>query len=687
MKTNTFLSRCRFLLISLLAIALLCLPANARQTVPSPKSQQTSVIAAVEADVLQISNNLISAGWSISSGKLKFSVITDKRTERPTPNPREVFSLTVMSLDSTVFTYRASDMKIIGKPRVEDLKGDPKAPRQSEQFPGKQIVVQLESQDGLIPITWSSILREGSDYLRQEMTIAPIKKDLMVTEITFIDASAANASLTGTVRGTPVVAGEAYLGFEHPLSQSVVDGESVRCSLRRETPIKAGQKFTCSSVIGFTPPGQLRRGFNSYVERERAHPYRTFLHYNSWYDIGYFTPYDEKAAVDVINMYGTELVVKRGVKLSSFLFDDGWDNQESLWDFNKGFPNGFTPLKEAAAKYGSAPGVWLSPYGGYGEPRNRRIEFGKKQGYETNPGRGDFALSGPIYFKRISQVCLDMITKYGVNQFKFDGVGESRGVVAGSEFGSNFEAAIALIDRLRVEKPDLYVNLTTGTWPSPFWLRYADSIWRGGSDHSFRGVGSNRQRWITYRDSDTYRGIVKKGTLFPLTSLMLHGLIYAKNARNLSDDPQNDFTSEVRSYFGSGTQQQEMYVTPSLLTQKNWDDLAEAAKWSQQNADIFVDVHWVGGDPGELVVYGWAAWSPRKGILTLRNPSDQPQSIIIDIDKVFELPGGAPTQFTAKSPWEEDKAKPEITLAAGTPKTIELKPFEVINLDLIPVKK
>jgi len=34
------------------------------------------------------------------------------------------------------------------------------------------------------------------------------------------------------------------------------------------------------------------------VERERAHPYRTFLHYNSWYDLGYFNKFDQAGAVD-----------------------------------------------------------------------------------------------------------------------------------------------------------------------------------------------------------------------------------------------------------------------------------------------------------------------------------------------------------------------------------------------------
>ena len=164
-----------------------------------------------------------------------------------------------------------------------------------------------------------------------------------------------------------------------------------------------------------------------------------------------------------------------------------------------------------------------------------------------------------------------MVTKYGVNQFKIDGTGNVNQVFPGSLFDSDFSAAIHLIERLRQQDPGVFINLTTGTWPSPFWLRYADSIWRGGEDHSFDGVGSWRQKWITYRDEQTYRNVVEGGPLFPLNSLMLHGLIYAKEAEHLSTDPNHDFPDEVHSYFGSGTQLQEMYITPSLLSAQDWD--------------------------------------------------------------------------------------------------------------------
>ncbi len=651
-------------------------------------------VARVQGGQLSLGNNAIAAQWFINGSVMRLVTITDKTSNQPIASGGEVFALVLH--DGT--TLPASSLKVNGRPRVEILAANLKAARLAERLPGRQISVDFDGPAGA-RIAWRAIMRDGANYLRQQIVVTPHKNDVEIDRAELVQAVVAAGPLlvTGTVAGSPVLAGRFFLGVEHPMSECRIgdpqfdrmsSATRVHCWLPRAVPVRVGQTFTVSSVTGMAPEGQMRRAFLQYLERERAHPYRTFLHYNTWYDIGYFpvTKYDEKAALDVVNTYGQQLNRKRGVKLDSFLFDDGWDNPESLWDFNSGFPQGFTRVKESAAKYGAAPGVWMSPWGGYSEPKKIRMAFGQRQGYETN--KGGFALSGPIYYKRFRDVCMSMVRRYGVNMFKFDGVGRAVGTVPGSQFGSDFEAAIQLIDDLRVEKPDIFINLTTGTWPSPFWLQYADSIWRGGSDHDFvkAEVGSMRQRWITYRDADTYRGIVQKGPLYPLSSLMLHGLIYAKNARGLDADPQGDFTAEIHDYFGTGTQLQEMYVTPSLLSDENWDTLAEAAKWSRANADVLFDTHWIGGDPGKFEVYGWASWTPAKGILVLRNPGDRPARFIIDIGKAFELPANAPNRYRAHSPWRVDRESPSIELAAGQPHTFELQPFQVLTLDVTPLR-
>ncbi|HEV2181573.1 MAG TPA: enterotoxin [Gemmatimonadaceae bacterium] len=630
------------------------------------------------SDDIVLGNDALTAAWTTTGGALRPLRFTDGVNKTALPVPAQVFTLAFVDKG----TLDAGDMRIVEAPVSETLAPNASASRAVERLGGRRVTVRLRDPAGRIEAEWRAVLRDGSAYVRQELTLRALGGEVPLHSVTMFAARAPNAMVPGTVRGTPVVIGNAYVAVEHPLADNVVDGDEVRCRATRTLPLRPGTTLELSSVIGVARAGQLRRDFLAYVERERAHPYRTFLHYNSWYDIGYFNRYSETDALGAVIAFGTELHERRGVTLDSFLFDDGWDDPTTLWHFNAGFPDGFAKVAAATHRFGAAPGVWLSPWGGYGKPREERLAYGKQQGFETNAD--GFALSGPVYYKRFRDTCVDMIRRYGVNQFKIDGTGDASSTSPGSPFDSDFDAAIHLIGELRALEPDLYVNLTTGTYPSPFWLRFADSIWRGGDDHDFAGVGSPRQRWITYRDSDTYEHVVRAGALFPMNSLMLHGMIYAKQAHNLMTDPAGDFPSEVRSYFGTGTQLQEMYVTPALLSSRDWDTIAECAKWSRANATTLVDTHWVGGDPQRLEPYGWASWSARKGILTLRNPSNDPQTLAIDVARAFELPDDAPRRYTAVSPWAADRGAAPVVLEAGVEHRFALAPFEVVTLECAP---
>ncbi len=674
-------TRSEWLIFVWSAALLLVLPMLSRRNLSAQTSaQEDADHPSVAVNALTggtLANRVISAEWQIHDGHLTGVVIHDlhNKTSVDLTGP---FSLEMK--DGRVL--RAADLTLNGPAQVEHLVPEPGASRYSERLAGIAVHYRLLDPLGLFHADWSLILRDGSEYVRQSITITAGSMPVDLSDIIMIDARAPGISVAGIVKGSPLVSGNYFLGFEQPLSQSSVVGDHGVCELKSGVPLGAGQSAEYSAVVGLAPEGQMRRTFLAYLERERAHPYRTFLHYNSWFDIGFFTPYSQQDALDRIHAIGTELNRKRSVTLDSFLFDDGWDDHNNLWKIRSDFKDGFEPLKKAAAEYGTAPGVWLSPWGGYGPAKQERLATAKRDGFEIV--NGGLALSGPKYYARFHQAAAEMVTRYGVNQFKFDGTGNVDQVVKGSAFSSDFDAALHLIGDLRRLKPDLFINLTTGTYPSPFWLFYADSIWRGGDDTDFAGVGSDRERWITYRDADTYDEVVKGGRLFPLNSLMLHGIVYAKQAPHLSTDPGGDFANEVHSYFGSGTQLQELYITPSLLKPADWDMLAETAKWSRRNASVLVDTHWIGGDPRWLEVYGWASWSPQKAILTLRNPNSKGQDFTIDIASAFELPANAPRSYRARSPWASDASRPEIELKAGEPYTFHLAPFEVQTFEALP---
>jgi hypothetical protein len=308
---------------------------------------------------------------------------------------------------------------------------------------------------------------------------------------------------------------------------------------------------------------------------------------------------------------------------------------------------------------------------------------GRAAGYEVIDD--GLALSGPSYYRRFHEVVMTLLHEDGVNQFKFDGTGNADRVFPGSLFDSDWDAAIQLIEHIRAAEPDTFINLTTGTHPSPFWLRYADSIWRGGRDDDLAGTGTNRERWITYRDAQTYHNVVMRSPLFPLNSLMLHGILYAQCNPRLNTAAGDDFANEVRSYFGSGTQLQELYITPALLIEYDWDVLADAARWARENSDVLRDSHWIGGAPDRLEVYGWAAWTQQKAIVTLRNPHSCVQRFTLDLRRQLELPAAAVGRFDSRSMWREGASDIPAVLNADLPQEVQLAPFEVLTLELLPV--
>lgn len=643
---------------------------------------------------IMLENEFLTVEVNKAGRRLAGVIVQDKINGRTYDLGNEIFALQVCDEDTDeacskkefkeTFHTISAETLMCGQPRVEQIAAIPGARRLADRLPGQRVTVPFVVTSDGHNLTWWLELRAGQPYVRVGVDVRPQQFTMPLRKVTLLRVAAPEARVEGSVKGAPIVAAgnRLFAGLEHPMSLSEVTENGFTCSLERKTDLPCRVTTGFSAVLGFCQPSQLRRTFQlAYINKERARAYEPFLNYNTWYDIGYFTPYDEKAAMETVRIFGEELVKKRGVKMDSFLMDDGWDDTTTMWEFHDGLPNEFRKVKDLAAQYNAAPGVWFSPWGGYGDPKKQRIAASGNQ-YETN--ESGFALSGPKYYKRFLEMCQHMIRENGINHFKFDGTSGEAEPAEGSKFGSDFEAIIALINELRNEKPDIYINLTTGTWASPFWFGIADSIWRGNWDHDFCGEGSERNQWITFRDAMIYKYNVEISPLFPINSLMTHGVIYNKGARGLKTTSGDDLAKEIWSGFGLGTQMQELYITPSMLTQAEWDTLAAAAKWARENAETMVDSHWVGGDPADLAVYGFASWSPKKGILTLRNPNATEQSFSFDAAAVFELPVGAASVYKLSSP-KGDKLPAE-TIEAGKPVTIKLAPFEVLVLEATPVK-
>ncbi|GMV36627.1 MAG: hypothetical protein AMXMBFR61_11350 [Fimbriimonadales bacterium] len=622
-----------------------------------------------------LDNGKLRAEWRLADGGLVRGAVANREIGASLPPASASFEL-----DINGEAIPSSDLVLTRAPSAAVRRGEPGAARIADREDTDVLDARFALERLGLEVEWQASLGRSARYLRQTVTLSALGRPVDLRRVTLVRLPA-EAAVGGSVPGSPQVFGHAYAALEHPMAESRFEAHAATSSLRLRLPLQPGAPLTVTAVMGFARTGQLRRDFGEYIERQRPRPYRPLLHYNSWYDLGFFTPFDEKAALEAIEAYGEELVRKRGVPMDGFLFDDGWDDPRTLWGFHEGFPNGFSRVREAAEAIGAAAGVWLSPWGGYSTPKQRRLAYAREQGFETN--EHGLALSGPVYYERFREVCSRFVTEYGVNHFKFDGTGDAGTVAPGSRFGSDFDAAIELIRELRRLRGDLYVNLTTGTWASPFWLLHADSIWRGGEDYGFHGPGTKRQQWITYRDAATYANVVRAGPLFPLNSLMLHGVTFAPHAPELADDPGNDLPCEIWSLFASGTQLLELYVSPSLMTDERWDLLAAAARWVRSRAEGLRDTHWVGGDPGDMEPYGWASWSPEKQVLCLRNPSDAPRAFPVCPRLVWQPPA-LESFYRFQTVWRSHGAGEPFVLGADEEHPMALAPYEVVVLEAAP---
>ena len=433
----------------------------------------------------------------------------------------------------------------------------------------------------------------------------------------------------------------------------------------RNTTLAAGKTWEVSAVVGLIAPGQARRSFLCYSERERAVPWRPFPVYVSWYELNidrnnsqdYSGNMTVEQCVDVVNHWKTDFYDKYGEKPAAFVWDDGWD-QYGTWTFNKNFPNGFTPIDDVAKQMGSGIGAWLGPVGGYGTSGNYRRSY-----WSSN---GGMQLSNSKYYKVFYDACKYMLDNYDFRFFKFDGISaqwSSVGPDAGTTGEENAEGIIAAEMEMRRVKPDIFFNTTVGTWASPFWFHVSDAVWRQENDYGEIGnQGTDREKWITYRDRLVYQNFVQNSPLCPINTLMTHGFILTKFGNVSKNMDYAGVLREMRCAFACGSGMVELYNDYALMNSINngklWQDLAECMAWQREYADVLPDVHWVGGNPWDgknANVYGWAAWNGTRGTLAIRNPSTTAQTVSSTFREIFEIPEYLTGKVTFKKAFDTNQ--------------------------------
>ncbi|MEO8820441.1 MAG: enterotoxin, partial [Ginsengibacter sp.] len=102
--------------------------------------------------------------------------------------------------------------------------------------------------------------------------------------------------------------------------------------------------------------------------------------------------------------------------------------------------------------------------------------------------------------------------------------------------------------------------------------------------------------------------------------------------------------------------------------------------------DVLKDVHWIGGDPAKEEIYGYASWSPRKGIFSLRNPSSMQKTFKVSLKNVFELPATSSSSFELHNAIDPQDKTSEKKVQSEKTFIVTLAPYELKIWDAIPAR-
>lgn len=624
------------------------------QAVIFPQKKQPGVAKITQkSNSYQLANKVLKASFINTGGKLYFNGCSELGLQPST----ELFK--VLLGDGKTIT--ASEMKLEDV-KMATLAENPSAATASLRYAGKALEARFTYEE--LSIVWRAVLRNGSHYLRTEMDIQAAK-DLPMKGIVAMNYLVAKNSaytapeVVGNTRGAILASNHIFAGLETPmgLNSSKDEGNATHIEglWRRNTTLKAGKTWNISSVVGLVAPKQLRRSFLAYSERERAVAWRPYPVYISWYELNidrnnaqapsYKGNMTVEQCADVVSHWKTHFYDKYQMAPKAFVWDDGWD-QYGTWAFNPNFPNGFDEPANEAKKMGTGIGAWLGPVGGYGQSGEYRRAYWRS--------KGGMQLSNEDYYNFFIRCCTNMIDRYDFRFFKFDGISAQASAIGpdeGTRGEENAEAIISIERAVRQKRPDIFLNTTVGTWASPFWFHFTDAVWRQEGDYGEAGdQGTDRERWITYRDRLVYQNFIQRSPVCPINTLMTHGFILSRWGAVSKNMDYDGIVREMRCAFACGSGMVELYNDYKLMdeikdNQGNagalWKDLAECIKWQQEQADVLPDAHWVGGNPWDgkkANVYGWAAWNGKKSVLTLRNPSASAQTFTTTLREALDIP-------------------------------------------------
>lgn len=455
--------------------------------------------------------------------------------------------------------------------------------------------------------------------------------------------------------GQPVYVDSMFFGFEFPVCLTEIKKFRTSVKYYNGKPLRkltGSDKFVSESFVAGCGDGSLReqvqKAFFSYI-KTISKPIKLRRQYNSWYD--------HMLNITKENVTSSFLEIEKGLTnagepvLDSYVADDGWnDYSKDFWSFNEKFPDELYPFSHLSEALGSNFGLWLGPRGGYTSDTPKFAKQIEKAGYGfVNKQAFDICVASEKYHRKTTDMMLDFENRFNLNYWKLDGFAQrpcksknhdhmTGGYKNMYFYNDVWEKWIDTFKKLQKNGSDnFWINLTCYAWPSPWFLRYVNSLWMQISDDvGFIGKKekvSDKDRMLSYRDERYYDFYNVRQFQFPQMGLYNHDPIYGNTAKvSMNDD---EFRSYLYTMATRGSFFWEYYYSYNMMNENKWLINYAVMRFIEENKDVLSNAVIFGKRPSENEVYGYSCFSDYEGIVSLRNSSESPKEYELTLNEAI----------------------------------------------------
>ena len=144
----------------------------------------------------KLENDVITFDFEYRGGQLQDMIVKPRNIGGyPEVQVNEPFVLTIGGV-----AKHATDLTVTQTPTLIQISADPSSVHLADHYPGWKVQMKYRPANNAYEIVWEAILRDESNYVRQEISVTALSGDIVINDITMVDMGCAYHAWAGCGR-------------------------------------------------------------------------------------------------------------------------------------------------------------------------------------------------------------------------------------------------------------------------------------------------------------------------------------------------------------------------------------------------------------------------------------------------------------------------------------------------------